>query len=457
MTVRLLALDDDEDILQTVRVIVSNEGFETRTETNPNRLPKLLAEYGPEIVLLDMNYQRGKSSGEEGLRLVSLIKEHDPDTVVIVMTAYADIAIAVSAVKSGAFDFVIKPWENDKLLATLNAAKQLVVSRKDLRRSQAQVDLLREPSNAAPMIGESVAMKSLMDAADKVAPTDANVLLLGENGTGKQMMARYLHDRSARAGEPFVTVDLGAIPESLFESEMFGHIKGAFTGATGNRPGRFVAATGGTIFLDEIGNLPVHLQAKLLVALEERQVYPVGSERSKPFDVRLICATNMSKAFLSNTDLFRSDLLYRINTVELIIPPLRERPQDIPALLIHYLSSYARKYRKPAKPIAASCLDVLSRYSWPGNVRALQHAAERAVIMSEGDMIDLEDFPTVVPQPPQKADEPGEKPRTLNLEQLEENTIREALITTSGNVSQAARLLGLTRAALYRRMEKYAI
>jgi DNA-binding NtrC family response regulator len=379
----------------------------------------------------------------------------DAQAVVVLVTAHSDVELAVQAMKQGAADFVTKPWENERLLATLSAAS-------NLRRSRLEAVELRGRNRGlaaathteAEMIGTSPAMLRVFDTIRRSAPTDANVLILGENGTGKELVARELHRHSRRAEEVFLRVDLGALAPQLFESELFGHRRGAFTDAKEDRIGLFRAAAGGTLFLDEIGNVPLHLQSKLLTALERREVAPLGSDKTEPVDVRIISATNLAPAQLADANLFRQDLLYRINTVEIALPPLRERRADIPLLLQHFIAVYAQKYNFPPKRLSAAALERLTAHAWPGNVRALRHAVERAVILSEGTLLEDRDFSLAVPR--------ADAPATLStdaspLEAIERNAVARALEDHMGNVSRAAQALGLSRAALYRRKEKYGL
>jgi len=448
----ILIIDDDEDILLTLSMLLKPHYKSVFTESNPYHIPRLLRQYEPDVILLDMNFSKGRSDGSEGLSWLRKIKEINPEQQVIMITAYSDVATAVEALKSGATDFIEKPWRNEKLLATINAGFALARSNQQL--SQAQT-LQTELSQAidrpfSEVIGHSEGMQRLMKTVEKVAVTDANILILGENGAGKEVIARAVHRCSQRAGAVFVSVDLGAIPETLFESELFGHKKGAFTGAVADRTGRFQLAQGGTLFLDEIGNLSPASQAKLLQALQTLQITPVGSDRSIQIDTRVICATNQPLREMIARGRFREDLLYRINTVELHIPPLRERGDDIDLLTDHFLAIYARKYRKNAFRLLPETRQLLRRYTWPGNVRELQHTLERAVILCEEDIISPSDF-----QFPQSAT--GPSTATLNLDDNEKRLITEALEKYRGNISKASQALGLTRAALYRRMEKHQI
>jgi DNA-binding NtrC family response regulator len=452
----ILVLDDDQDILLSARLLLKQHGYLARTEQDPRQIPALLKQERFDAILLDMNFTQDASSGREGFYWLQQILSLDPLAVVVLITAYGDVEMAVRAMRAGAVDFVLKPWQNEKLLATLSAAVLLHRSRSETqhlrsRQQQLSADLARPFEQCA---GESPKMHEVFALIAKVAPTDANILILGENGTGKELVARRIHAQSERAGEVFLSVDLGSLSENLFEGELFGHVKGAFTDARADRAGRFELASGGTLFLDEIGNLSLPLQAKLLSVLESRTVTRVGANQATAVDVRLICATNRPIHDLVAQQQFRQDLLFRINTVELHLPPLRDRQDDIPLLVDHYLELYSRKYDKPRKPLRAAALRKLRAYPWPGNVRELQHAVERAVILSEGKVLRPDDF--LLAGPEQKAGA-GLALDSYNLEQVEKEVIQQALRQHQGNVSQAARELGLTRTALYRRMEKYGI
>jgi DNA-binding NtrC family response regulator len=453
---RVLVVDDDPDVLVAARLLLKKEFAVVQTETNPERLQELLREDHWDVVLLDMNFSPGTNTGREGMQWLQAVLQVEPAAVVIMMTAYGDVETAVSAIREGATDFVLKPWQNEKMLATVTAAVRLAESRSeiDLLRSR-QAEIAGASSGASPIIGQSRAMQKVYAYLQKAAPTDANVLITGENGTGKELVARELHRQSARNNEVFLAVDLGAIPDTLFESELFGHVKGAFTDASRDRIGRFQAASGGTLFLDEIGNLPLHLQSKLLSVLEQRQVTPVGSDRPVVTDVRLICATNRKLRDMIADGTFREDLLYRINTVEVPLPAVREREGDIPALLEHFAEIYARKYGRARQRFSAGALRQLQEYPWPGNVRELRHAVERAVIMSEGRVLEAADFLMEAPQ--RTAGDPPPDNGSLRLDRVERRAIRAALDRHQGNISRAARDLGITRAALYRRMEKHGL
>ncbi len=452
---RILVVDDEEDILQAARLLLKRHFGSVQTLRDPSSIPERVQQGSFDVLLLDMNFAVGADDGAEGLRVLAEVLALDPQAVVVLVTAHSDVELAVQAMKRGAADFVTKPWENERLLATLLAAV-------NLRRSRTEAVELRNRNRGlaaatrieSGMIGSSPAALRVFDRIRRAAPTDANVLILGENGTGKELAAREIHRLSRRAEEVFLRVDLGAIPPQLFESELFGHRRGAFTDAKEDRTGLFRAAAGGTLFLDEIGNLPLHLQSKLLTALERREVVPVGAHRPEPIDVRLVCATNLTAEQLADPDRFREDLLYRINTVEIVLPPLRERREDIALLLEHFTAMYAQKYNFPEKRLSAAALEELTAYSWPGNVRALRHAVERAVIFSEGAVLRASDF-SLGGQRPKVATEPSAE--ASRLDEVEKSTIARALEQHQGNISRAAEALGLTRASLYRRKEKYGL
>ncbi|MEM6638357.1 MAG: sigma-54 dependent transcriptional regulator [Pseudomonadota bacterium] len=454
----IFLVDDDQDVLKAGRMLLEREYDAVHPVSHPEALPP--PGERPRVVLLDMNFGPGQTSGEEGLRWLSRLLRTTPEEVVIMVTAHGDLGTAVQAMKRGAADFVTKPWQNERLLATVRAGVTLASTRAEAQTLRGQNTALSAASAGAPqpMIGQSPAMRGVLDVIDRAAPVDANVLVLGENGTGKDLVARAVHRASRRADAPFVAVDLGAVPESLFESELFGHKKGAFTDAHQDRTGHMVAASGGTLFLDEIGNVPLHLQAKLLGALEQRRITPVGSTKSEAFDVRLIAATNLAPDKLADPECFRQDLLFRLNTVEIQLPPLRERSADIRPLLEHYLPHYEQRYGKPSRAIDSDVVSALTAHDWPGNIRALRHAVERAVIMARGAAYTLEDFSLPVTAKP-ALDTSAELALTdsLNLEALEKRAVSTALKKHGFNISRAAKELGLTRAALYRRMEKHGL
>jgi len=452
---KILVVDDNEDILVAARLLLRSHAFAVHTENDPQNLSNLLANESYDVILLDMNFTRDVSSGQEGFRWLARILEIDPAAVVILITAYGDVEMAVRAVKAGATDFVIKPWQNEKLIATVSAAMSL-------HRSRREVDNLRERQSVLSadidqpfqdFIGNSDGMRAVYETIRKVAATDANVLILGENGTGKELVARAVHRNSNRKDEVFIGVDVGAITETLFESELFGCVKGAFTDAITDRPGRMEVANGGTLFLDEIGNLPVSSQAKLLTALDKRQIMRVGADKPREIDVRLICATNMDVHKMARDETFRQDLLYRINTIEISLPPLRERQQDIGLLARHFLARYGQKYGKPRVKLTPGAVGLFERYSWPGNVRELKHALERGVILSQSNVLDTDDFRFISGEPVG-----GDiQLEGYNLDQVERLVILKAIRKYDGNISRAAQELGLTRASLYRRMQKHGI
>lgn len=455
-----LIVDDDPDILLAARLLLRDLFAEVIVAEQPDAALAQTAGRNPDVILLDANFARGATNAAEGFEALARFIERDPEAVVVMITAHGGVQIAVEAMKRGATDFVSKPWSNERLLATVRTAASLRQSRNAVTTERQKVVAAASPAGGGetPLLGESPAIRRVMQLIERAAPTDANVLIVGENGTGKELVARELHRRSRRADRVMLSVDLGAVAESLFDSELFGHVKGAFTDARADRVGRLQAADGGTLFLDEIGNLPLHLQPKLLTALEQRRVTPVGSNKSVPIDVRVVAATNLSPAALADESRFRPDLLFRLNTVEIELPPLRQRREDIPLLLDHYLGFYARKYDKPVPALAGDVLAALSAYDWPGNIRALRHAAERAVILSDGGALTVDDFSIR-----RQADHiaivtaPGQSPGDLNLERAERQMVERALQKHSYNISLAASELGLTRASLYRRMEKHGL
>ena len=453
---KILIVDDDEDILTAGRLMLRRHFAEIETCRDPANIPALLDSNQFDAVLLDMNFGPGESSGKQGMEWLQRILAIDPDMIVVMITAHGGIDTAVEAMKLGATDFVSKPWHNEKVVATLSTAVKLHQSRLETKSLRKANQALREAVVAtdSPIIGDSPAMRTVMSLVERAAPTDANVLILGENGTGKELIARELHRQSKRADNVFLSVDLGSISESLFESELFGHRKGSFTGAIDDRLGRFQAADGGTLFLDEIGNLPLHLQAKLLSSLEQRMVTPVGSDKAQKVDVRVIAATNLSPAALGDERKFRPDLLFRLNTVEISLPPLRDRREDILPIAEHYLGIYSRKYGKGQKSFSENTRAALEKDAWPGNGRALRLAIERAVILSKGPELHPVDLQIGDYSQPKSAGVTA-LPTVYNLDQMEKQTIEKALRKHGFNISKTATELGLTRASLYRRMEKH--
>lgn len=443
---KILVIDDNEDVLFALNLLLKPLVEDIRVAKNPEQIDRFYDLLHPDVVLLDMNFTRDAISGEEGFEWLEHILHRDAQAVVILMTAYADADKAVRALKSGATDFITKPWDNSKLLATLFAGVELSQERHKNRLLEQRMEVAAA-TEAPTLIGESPVMQRVMQTVEQVAPTDANVLILGENGTGKDVIARQLCALSHRAAKPFVSIDLGSVPEQLFESELFGYEKGAFTDARKAKAGRMETASGGTLFLDEIGNLPLPLQAKLLAALERREISRIGSTQVTPIDVRLLCATNADIHTEVAEGRFREDLLYRINTIEITIPPLRERGEDIILLAEHFLATYAHKYNKVVKELNRDARQRLLRHTWPGNVRELMHAVERAVLLAKGSSLCAQDF--VLKDSSRRASQT----QTLNLERLEQEAIERAMNIAGGNVTKAAELLGITRFALYRKLK----
>lgn len=452
----MLIIDDDRDVLLAAKLFLKQHISIVHTEENPENIPDLMQNETYDVILLDMNFSRDSTSGKEGFMWLNKILEIDPATVVILITGYGDIELAVQGIKEGATNFLLKPWDNKKLVATITTSLQLRKSKVELEnlRTKQKVMIADQNRSHRNIIGESPALAKVLETVRKVAVTEANVLILGENGTGKELIARAIHMASNRKDEVFISVDLGAISESLFESELFGFKRGAFTDAKEDRAGRFEAANKGTIFLDEIGNLTMALQSKLLSVLQNRKVVRLGTNKEIPIDIRLICATNMPLYQMVNEGMFRQDLLYRINTVEVHVPPLRERHEDIAPLVDYFLEIYAKKYKMPAKRVNASTLKRLEKHNWPGNIRELQHAVERAVIMGESNILQPSDF-FLSPIEDNASDTISTN--NMNLEETEKMLIRKVIDKHGGNISKAAKELGLTRASLYRRIEKYDI
>jgi DNA-binding NtrC family response regulator len=448
-----VVVDDDPDIALAARLALRHLFKEIATLPSPKELADFVRTQSPDAILLDLNFERAATDGSEGLDYLGKIMTADPEAAVVIITAHGAVSVAVEAIKRGASDFVAKPWSNERLAATVRSAASLRRTKLEARLERGRTSELAH-NGETRLLGDSEAMERVRTLIDRAAPTDANVLILGENGTGKEIVAREIHRKSRRGDQPIISIDLGATAESLFESELFGHVKGAFTGASSDRMGRLKAADHSTLFLDEIGNLPLHLQPKLLTALEQRQVVPVGSNRSLPIDVRVVAATNLPAERLADEGRFRQDLLFRLNTIEIHLPPLRARRDDIPPLLDHYLKLYERKYDRPERLVPQEVMDALVRHDWPGNVRALRHAAERAVIMADGAAYRLDDFP--LPSRPEGA-AMFLSSGNLNLDQLERQMIERALRMHHFNISLAASELGLSRGALYRRMEKHGL
>ncbi len=449
----ILIIDDDIDVLETARMFLKQQFSHVTIEKDPRQIPQLLAASSYDLILLDMNFKKGVNDGAEGFYWLELIKEYNPDIIVVLITAYGEVDVAVNAIKKGATDFVLKPWKNQKLLGTILSALELSKSKQEIKKlkdtQKKLVENITQPEQN--FIGKSQSMQEVYQLISKVADTEANILILGENGTGKELVARALHSRSSRSDKPFISVDIGAITGTLFESELFGHSKGAFTDAHTDKKGSFELAFDGTIFLDEIGNVPLNLQAKLLTVLQNRVVRPVGSSTDIPVHARFVCATNMSLNEMVTNKSFRQDLLYRINTMELKLPPLRDRPGDVKLLVKHFTSYYAGKYNKPALVINKQGMDKLDNYRWPGNVRELQHTIERAVILSEDGKLPNTELIAGVTAITSAENEPE------TLAEMEKEFILKKLAAEGGNVTKTASSLGLTRTALYRRMNKHGL
>jgi two-component system response regulator HydG len=443
----VLIIDDDTDVLTAVKMLLKTEVKEVVTEKNPENIRHLLSKKSFDLILLDMNFNSSINTGNEGIFWLKKIREFGSNAPVIMITAYGDIDLAVRSLKESASDFMVKPWHNEKLVDCI---------KKNLKEKSRSDDRIVSDSSliGKELIGNSDVMKDIFFKIEKIAPTDANILVLGENGTGKDLIAKAIHENSLRAKKPFIKVDVGALTESLFESELFGHKKGAFTGAAEDREGRFEAANGGTLFLDEIGNITLQQQSKLLSVLQNRQVIRLGSNVPISIDIRLICATNVPLNELANETRFRKDLIYRINTVEITVPPLRKRGSDIILLANHFVNIYSKKYLKPQLEFDAKAIEKLKQYPFPGNVRELQYTMERAVIMSEGEMLSASDL---IFSPIESVAVKEEEPKDLNLSLVEKNTILRVIEKHGGNISKAAKELGLTRTALYRRLSKYDI
>jgi len=450
---KILIIDDDPGVLSAAYLLLKRHFKQTDTEKNPLRIPYWVNTGKYDVILLDMNFNRDLASGKEGFEWLDKILDMDPTISVVLFTAYGDIEMAVRAIKLGATDFVLKPWDNDKLISTLISAYEKRKQKLSITKKPAQSQKQSKQALSPLIIGESEAIKRILEIAELVASTEGNVLIHGENGTGKDVLARYIHTKSLRSANPFVAVDLGAIPETLFESELFGYMKGAFTDARDDRAGRFEEAKEGTIFLDEVANITLQAQAKLLSVLQNREVTPLGSNKSKTVDVRLICATNKNLAQMVVNHSFRQDLLYRINTIEIQMPALRERGQDIELLANHFMTIYSQKYNRTIKKIHPDFVAQMLKYSWPGNVRELQHTIERSVILCKENIlipVNQSLFPSL------DNENPGDL-KSMHLEEVEKFLINKALMKHSGNITETAKELGLTRASLYRRLEKHGI
>ncbi len=442
----ILVVDDDVDVLTAMRLLLKSKANQVVTESNPGNIVSLIEQNKFDIIILDMNFNGLINTGNEGIFWLNKIKSINNEVAVILITAYGDLDLAIRSLKEGASDFLVKPWKNDKLIEAIGE----ILDKKKSKTSKKQNAL----SSQTRILGESDVMKDVFFKIKKIAPTDANILILGENGTGKDLIAKAIHENSLRKNKPFVKVDIGSLTETLFESELFGYKKGAFTDAREDRKGRFETANGGTLFLDEIGNISLQQQARLLTVIQNRQVTPLGSNKAIPVDIRLICATNVPIAHLADETNFRKDLIYRINTVEIVMPPLRNRGKDVVLLAKHFIEIYAEKYLKSSFQLDHSFIDKLKQYAFPGNVRELQYALERAVIMAENNML----FDTdLVFSPIEKQQEHSIDDNNLNLETIEKKAILKVLKKNNGNISHSAKELGITRTALYRRLHKHGL
>lgn len=450
----LLIVDDNQDILDVLSLFIEDDFKKVFYVKNPNLIPQYIKNKNIDLVLLDMNYSAGINSGNEGIYWIREILHFDPEIVIIPITAYGEVSIAVRSLKEGAFDFVLKPWDNQKLLSTLKAGYKLRKSKKEVKSLKRQNEILIEEnkSKIPELIGNSQLINDVYKLVKKVAKTDANVLILGENGTGKEVISRELYKRSNRNNKPFVSVDLGSLNENLFESELFGHEKGAFTDAKERKTGRFEVAQGGTLFMDEIGNIPLQLQAKLLSVIQNKEVIRIGSTLPIPIDVRLICATNKNLEQLVSEGLFREDLFYRINTIVIELPPLRSRIEDIPLFAEYFLKKFADTYQKSNLKFTPKAIEKLKQHNWPGNIRELEHNIEKVVILSENEYIDAADFDFR-----RTSNIPSEVSRALTLEEIEKNAIINALNKHKGNLSEAAKELAISRQTIYNKMNKFEI
>lgn len=451
----ILIVDDNTSILKAAKLFLKRHFSTIDTLASPNRIPELLEDRSYDLILLDMNFTKDTSSGNEGFFWLQKILDIDPQAVIVLMTAYGDVKTAIKAIKSGASNFIIKPWENDELLATLISSINIRNDKMEIIQLQQERLELNNQINDGykDIIGESPSMQKIFKLIDRVAVTDTNILILGENGTGKELVARAIHGNSKRSDQNFISVDLGSITETLFESELFGHVKGAFTDAKEDRIGRFETANKGTLFLDEIGNLSLPLQVKLLKALQNRKITRVGSNHEIPVNIRLVSATNMNLYEMIENQEFRQDLLYRINTIEIELPPLRDRTDDIPILSHHFLKKYAIQYEQDVKSISKEAINYLQQYHWPGNVRELQHVIERAIIISDNSILQPEDFDLKHNLDTQESQITGVK----NIHETEKILIKNALTKNNGSIAKAAIELGITRQSLYRRLKKYGL
>lgn len=456
---KLLVIDDNQDILLSLRLLLKPYVDVIHVNSNPDDIPRFLRSTEYDAILLDMNFTKDSINGSEGFYWLEKILSIQPDAVVIFITAYGDTEKAVRAIRAGATDFIVKPWDNNKLVATVSSSVQLKRTKKNTERLTIKQDALNSQIDKlyVDFLGQSAAMKQVFNTIQKVAPTDANVLITGENGTGKELVARAIHRQSERNNDVFIGVDMGSISENIFESELFGHVRGAFTDAKVDKPGRFEIASGGTLFLDEIGNLSLAMQAKILTAIERREVTRVGANKETPVNIRLLCATNANIDQLVSSGAFRQDLFYRINTVQIHVPPLRQRGSDIELLARFFVEKFSRKYKKSIEGVSQSCLDMFANYPWPGNVRELQHCVERAVIMSDGSLLSdndcvLQDYNKACLEQSSQSRQVG-----MNLDEMERSAIKKSIEIHAGNLSKVAKELGLTRASLYRRLEKFGI
>jgi DNA-binding NtrC family response regulator len=452
MNGKLLIVDDHKQVLKALIQLLEPEFDSITGISSPNQIISSLTSDEYDVILLDMNFSAGVNTGNEGIYWLNRILKSDPLASVVMITAYSDVNLAVRAIKEGAADFVVKPWDNNKLIATMLSAfklRQSKIDNKKLRERQKQINkgIINQ---SVPLIGKSQAMENVLRVINKVARTDANVLVIGENGTGKELIVKEIHNNSRRADEVFISIDIGTIAESLFESEMFGHVKGAFTDAREDKTGWFETASGGTLFLDEIGNLSLTMQSKLLSVIQNRQIHKVGSKTPIPFDIRLVCATNKNLEEMVTKNLFREDLYYRINTVVIEIPPLRDRGEDIVLLAEHFLKEFADKYEKYHLKFNSKTLDKLMKHNWPGNVRELRHTIEKAVILSDSEILMPEDF--IISQLTQQT---FNKIKPQTFAEIEKQALQIALSNNNGSVLKASKELGLARQTMYNKMQKY--